>query len=129
MYGVHRCDRLRPDSGDRPQCGFMLRGPGTWFVQIDVNGTGQVSGAMRVEEIGSSEGVGFIRVTSTDFTPVPGPSCGPTLFRCSAKTELNADSTAAAPILLVPDFVLTRVTCTGGGLAVSETVSCSVSEF
>jgi hypothetical protein len=83
-------------------------------VQFSVRGTGVVQGTMHVTPY--SNGLGFFYDQGSADTL----SCGPAAFGCDIATS----TTTEAPVLWV--FRGATITCSGGGVAVVESVSCTV---
>ena len=115
-----------------PVCSFTVGcvsvGSCGYIIDFKVNGTGLVSGSMgEVVVLSASGDTGqntYIDVGHGIHAHVVG--CGPTMFTCSVET--TATPSGAIPALFISGQTWARVTCTGGGPAVIESVSCSVTQ-
>ena len=91
----------------------------TYGITLDVNGTGAVSGTMSAVPV-----FGTARFAdSFSGTPDPSPSCSGT-FQCHFATDASN-----LTVLVTSPGSVTKIVCSGGGLALVETVGCSLTTF
>ena len=111
-----------------PTCTFELTCTGqtagcVYVFTLDVNGTGLVEGTMTAE-LASNTGSATVGFVHSDGSAAPDPSC-------SGAFQCHTASTPENDVLLGifgagTNGASALVTCSGGGLAVVQTVSCNV---
>lgn len=112
-----------------PTCGFDMVcaavGECRWTVRLDVNGTGLVSGRM---DAGGRD-AGWVDLIAGGFVPGNPPSCGPEAFHCEAGTESGCPGPLSVCALFRAQGPTSfSVRCSGGGVAVVESVTCSMTQ-
>lgn len=90
---------------------------------LDVNGTGLVSGTLSVRPVGFSPG--SVAILSFEGSP-PTSVTGGDSVSCSGAFRCHYPPPNVVAQIIASGGTLFEVTCTGGGLAAVETVSCGV---
>lgn len=116
-----------PVTGGAPQCTFSVvcepLGCG-YVARVDANGLGLVAGRMEIRDVFDPFGAATTEWRGFSGAPNEPPSCSGT-FTCSAPADgialLAIDN--PAPCCLI---VIVTIACTSGGVAIVETISCSL---
>ncbi|MGH2794860.1 MAG: hypothetical protein ACRDKG_11205 [Actinomycetota bacterium] len=110
-----------------PTCSFEVECTGqaagcVWVFALDVNGTGLVEGTMTAEVVSP---FGTARWAHPDGSDSAAPSCSGA-FHCADSSASQGNNTLLAVVGAAGEGAAVRITCSGGGIAVVQSVSCNV---